>query len=40
MAVFNIPHNAGLKALSNMLEVRENKAVSTEGLVKMSRFVL
>ena len=36
----NIPHNAGLKALSNMLEAREHKAVSTEDLVKMARFVL
>ena len=36
----NIPHNAGLKALSNMLEAREHKAVSTENLVKMARFVL
>ena len=26
----NIPHNAGLKALSNMLEAREHKVVSTE----------
>ena len=36
----NIPHNAGLKALSNMLEVREYKAVYTEDLVKIIRFVL
>ena len=36
----NIPHNAVLKALSNMLEAREHKAVSTEDLVKMARFVL
>ena len=36
----NIPHNAGLKVLSNMLEAREHKAVSTEDLVKMARFVL
>ena len=36
----NIPHNAGLKALSNMLEAREHKAVSTEDLVKMAHFVL
>ena len=28
----NIPHTAGLKALSNMLEAREHKAVSTEDL--------
>ena len=36
----NIPHNAGLNALSNMLEAREHKAVSNEDLVKMARFVL
>ena len=36
----NILHNAGLKALSNMLEVREHKAVSTEDLVKIASFVL
>ena len=35
-----IPHNAGLKALSNMLEARDHKAVYTEDLVKMTRFVL
>ena len=36
----NLPHNAGLKALINMLEAREHKAVSTDDLVKMVRFVL
>ena len=36
----NIPHNAGLKALTNMLEAREHKAVSTDNLVKMARFAL
>ena len=36
----NIPHNPGLKALSNMLEAREQKAVSTDDLVKMAHFVL
>ena len=36
----NIPHNAGLKALTNMFEAREHKAVSTDDLVKMARFVL
>ena len=36
----NIPHSAAIKALSNMLEAREHKAVSTEDLVKMARFVL
>ena len=36
----NIPHNAGLNALSNMLEAREHKAVSTEDVLKMAHFVL
>ena len=36
----NIPHTAGLKTLSNMLEAREHKPVSTEDLVKMARFVI
>ena len=36
----NIPHNAGLKALNNMLQARKPKAVSTDDLVKMVRFVL
>ena len=36
----NIPHNAGLKALNNMLQARKRKAVSTDDLVKMVRFVL
>ena len=36
----NIPHNAGLKALSNMLEARERKAVSSDDLVKVARFIL
>ena len=36
----NTPHNAGLKALSNMLEAREHKVVSTEDLVKMAHLVL
>ena len=35
----NIPHNAGLKALNNVLEAREHKAVSTEDRVKMARVV-
>ena len=35
----NIPHNAGFKALSNMLEEMEHKSVSTDDLVKMARFV-
>ena len=29
----NIPHNAGLKALNNMLGAREHKAVSADDLV-------
>ena len=33
-----IPDNAGLKSLSNMLEARKHKAVSTEDVVKMTRF--
>ena len=36
----NIPHNTGLNALSNMLEAREHKAVSTEDVLKMAHFVL
>ena len=36
----NTLHNAGLKALNNMLDAREHKAVSTENLVKMVRFVI
>ena len=36
----NIPHSAGLNALGNMLQAREHKALSTEDLVKMVRFVL
>ena len=36
----NIPHNAGLKNFSNMLEAREGKAVCTGDLIKMARFVL
>ena len=35
----NIPNSTGLNALGNMLEAREYKAVSTEDLVKMARFV-
>ena len=36
----DILHNAGLKALNNMLEEREHNAASTNDLVKMTRFVL
>ena len=35
----NISHNASPKAFRNMLEARENKAVSTDDLVKTTRFV-
>ena len=34
----NIPPNAGLKALSNMLEAREHKAVATGDLFEMAHF--
>ena len=36
----DILHNAGLKALNNMLEEREHNAASTDDLFKMARFVL
>ena len=36
----NIPHNAGLKVLTNMLEAKEHKAVSIDDLVKMACFIL
>ena len=36
----SIPHEAGLKALKNALDNRENKSISTEDLIKMARFVL
>ena len=36
----DILNNAGLKALNNKLEAREHKAIPTEDLVKMARFVL
>ena len=36
----NIPHNAGLNALNNMLEAKQRKAVFTEHLFKMAVFVL
>ena len=37
----HIPHNAGLnQALSNMLQAKQHKAVSTDDLVKMAHFVL
>ena len=36
----NVPHNAGFKALNNMLEALEHQAVPGEDLVKMARFFL
>ena len=36
----SIPHEAGLKALKDALDNRENKPVSTEDLIKMARLVL
>ena len=36
----NIPLNHVLKALNNVLETREHKAVSLDDLVKMARFAL
>ena len=36
----NIPHNAGLKVLTNMVEAKEHKAVSIDDLVKMACFIL
>ena len=36
----SIRHEAGLKALKNALDNRENKSISTEDLIKMARFVL
>ena len=36
----SIPHEAGLKALKNALDNRENKSISTEDLIKMARFIL
>ena len=36
----SIPHEAGLNALRETLESRENKFIKTEDLIKMARFVL
>ena len=35
-----IPHVAGLKALKNALDARENKSIPTENLLKMPEFGL
>ena len=36
----SIPHNAGLKALKDALDCRQNKKIPTDMLVKMAEFVL
>ena len=36
----SILHEAGLKALKDVLDNRENNSLSTEYLIKMARFVL
>ena len=36
----SIPHEAGLKALKDALDNRENRSISTEDLIKMACFVL
>ena len=36
----SIPHKVGLKSLSNVLENRNYKEISTESLIKMVEFVL
>ena len=36
----SIPHKAGLRALKEVLDRREEKKISTEDLVKMAEFVL
>ena len=36
----SIPHNAGLKALTEALNCRKNKKMPTDMLVKMAEFVL
>ena len=36
----SIPHEAGLNALRETLESRENKFIKTEDLIKMASFVL
>ena len=40
MALYpSIPHEAGLKALKDALDYRDNKSISTEDLIKMARFI-
>ena len=36
----SMPHNAGLKALKDALDCRQNKKLPTGMLVKMTEFVL
>ena len=36
----SIPHNAGLKALKDTVDCRQNKKIPTGMLVKMAEFVL
>ena len=36
----SMPHNAGLKALKDALDCRQNKKLPTDMLVKMTEFVL
>ena len=36
----SIPHEAGLKALKDALDYRDNKSISTEDLIKMARFYI
>ena len=36
----SVPHEAGLKALTDALENRESKFISTKVLIKMAYFVL
>ena len=36
----SIPHKAGLQALKNALEKREQKHIPTENLINMAEFVL
>ena len=36
----SIPHEAGLNALKEALDNRENKTINTEDLIKMASFVL
>ena len=36
----SIPHKAGLQALKNALEKREQKHIPTEKLINMAEFVL